>query len=301
MKKIAIFILAVVLIFSNSGCAPQEKQTEVLSFKVFFADRNNEKIVAESRTIKLKQNDNKYEKVMEELIKGPKDKKLKMNIHPKTKILGVEKYNDVAMVNLSKEFTQTNGDIQQMIALMTVTNTLTQFEEINSVKILIDGEEFRSSDGQIYGEFREFSIDGDAANKRSIALYFSGSNADKLIKEMRSIELQANEKLEERIIRELIKGPRRSDLHKTIPVTTKILWVKTEKDLAVVNLSEDFIRDHWGGSAGETMTIFSIVNSLTELPHITKVKFLIEGKEREVFTHYAFHEPFERDEGLIGK
>ena len=47
------------------------------------------------------------------------------------------------------------------------------------------------------------------------------------------------------------------------------------------------------------LTIYSVVNSLTELPHIDKVQFLIEGQKVEVFKHMIFNEPFVRDDEII--
>ena len=49
------------------------------------------------------------------------------------------------------------------------------------------------------------------------------------------------------------------------------------------------------------MTVYSIVNSLTELPSVKKVQFLIEGEKREVYLHMAFDTPIERDEEMITK
>jgi len=49
-------------------------------------------------------------------------------------------------------------------------------------------------------------------------------------------------------------------------------------------LSKEFVENHIGGSTAELMTINSIVASLTELPGIDKVQFLIEGNVREVLS-----------------
>jgi germination protein M len=183
---------------------------------------------------------------------------------------------------------------------MTVTNTLTQFSEIQSVEIKIEGETYTSPLGFVSEMFNK-SPKGDNKVVRKISLYFAGSNADQLINEIRSVKLASDEKIEERIVKELIKGPTGEGLHKTIPVNSRLINVDVNNDLALVNLSESFVEDHWGGSTGELMTIYSIVNSLTDLAHIRRVKFLIDGEEKTVFSHYSFNEIFERDESLISK
>ncbi|MDF2547088.1 MAG: Lipoprotein LpqB, GerMN domain protein [Anaerosolibacter sp.] len=298
MKRIITIISLIMLVIS--GCADKQISVEVMDLKVFYADRNNEKIVTENRKLKINSDDNKYMVAMEELIKGPKDKKLKMNIHPKTVVLGVEKYNDVAIVNFSKEFNDVNGEIQQMIAIMTVTSTLTQFAEIQNVKIMIEGKEYTPPYVMKDNMVGKISID-DKEQMEELSLYFAGSNADQLIRERRTVKVPSDETIEERIIKELIKGPEGTGIHKTIPVNTRLINITVDSDIAIVNFSESFIKDHWGGSTGETMTIYSIVNSLTERPQIKKVKFLINGEDKLAFGHYSFDQIFERDEALILK
>ncbi len=298
MKRFIIIVFSIILLIS--GCTSRKIKVETLSFNVYYGDRNNEKIVTETRKLKMGIDENKYMVVMKELIKGPENKRLKMNIHPKTKVLGVEKHNDVAMVNLSKEFTDVNGEIQQMIAMMTVSDTLTQFSEIQSVNIKVEGETYIFQSGFMRDKFNESPI-GDNKEMKKISLYFAGPNADQLIRELRSVELAADEKIEERVVKELIKGPTVNGVHKTIPVNTRLIRVDVNNDLASVNLSDSFVKDHWGGSTGELMTIYSIVNSLTDLDHIRRVKFLIDGEEKKVFSHYSLNEIFVRDETLISK
>jgi len=49
------------------------------------------------------------------------------------------------------------------------------------------------------------------------------------------------------------------------------------------------------------MTLFSIVNTMTELPGIEKVQFLIEGQKQDAYIHVAFSEPFKRNNSIIQK
>ena len=107
--------------------------------------------------------------------------------------------------------------------------------------------------------------------------------------------------MEMRIIKDLLKGPVNPTLMKTIPGETKIISVETKEGVCFVNLSQEFKSRHTGGSAGEMMTVYSIVNSLTELENVDKVQFLVEGQKLEVFIHMIFNEPFVRDPELIQK
>jgi germination protein M len=146
------------------------------------------------------------------------------------------------------------------------------------------------------------------AEKVPLYLYFSNPDSNKLKLEVRYIpKEEANKSTEELagiIVNELIKGPSSKEgFEATIPSGSQLKAAITVKDgIATVNLSKEFIDNHPGGKDAEKKTIYSIVNSLTELKDIEKVKFLIEGEERAEFKgNFKFDAPFPRDTRLIGK
>jgi len=117
--------------------------------------------------------------------------------------------------------------------------------------------------------------------KQPVTLYFSDDQAMYLVPEEREVVKGGDETLEEVIINELIKGPGKEGLTRTMPEGTKLLSVTVVNGVAYVNLSKEFKTKHWGGSAGETMTLYSIVNSLCKLAGIEKVQLLLEGDKQE--------------------
>lgn len=132
-----------------------------------------------------------------------------------------------------------------------------------------------------------------------ITLYFGDKEANGLTPELREVEI-GSERLEEVIIRELIKGPSSNDLIPAIPTGTKLLSYHLKDNIAYVNFSKEIKTNHWGGSYGDTLTIYSIVNSLTEIEGIDKVQFLIEGQSQEaIFGHIYTMEPLKREESII--
>jgi spore germination protein GerM len=140
-----------------------------------------------------------------------------------------------------------------------------------------------------------------AGEKRVLTLYFGNDNADKVVAEQREVEIIEGEDIEKLVFEELSNGPKKEGSQPIIPKETKLLSVTTENGLCTLNLSREFIDNHPGGTAGELMTLSSIVNSLTELPDIKNVQFLIEGQKQEVYLHVVFDEPFSRYEEMIQK
>ncbi|NLU26440.1 MAG: GerMN domain-containing protein [Hungateiclostridium thermocellum] len=143
------------------------------------------------------------------------------------------------------------------------------------------------------------------ADKSPIRLYFANEDNSKLKLEIRYIPVSETTKsvnhLAEIIVNELIKGPKVAGLKPTIPEGTKLRSaIKIEGDVAIVDFTKEFRDNHPGGKAEERMTIYSVVNSLTELKEINKVKFLIEGKSSPDFKgNFRFNTEFPRSTQLI--
>jgi len=129
-----------------------------------------------------------------------------------------------------------------------------------------------------------------------IVLYFSDADAMYLTPELREIKPASGATLPQAIIAELIKGPTESGHFATLPKTTKVLSLEERQGIAYVNLSKQFEEDYPGGTTGEFLALGSIIRSLTELPTINRVQFLIEGKKVEVLAkgHVDLSNPAER-------
>jgi len=137
--------------------------------------------------------------------------------------------------------------------------------------------------------------------KIMITLYYANSNADKVVAETREVEISKDTQIESLVFEELKKNPKGKDLHVVIPEGTKLLSASTEDGICTLDLSREFVDNSPGGSAGELMTLYSVINSLTEFYDIDKVQFLIEGQKREAYIHAVFNEPIGRNEEIIKK
>lgn len=144
-------------------------------------------------------------------------------------------------------------------------------------------------------------------DKVPVHLYFANEDNSKLVLEVRYIPMedakQSTSHLASVIIRELISGPTKEGLKSTIPEGTALRTPVTIKSrVATVDLSKEFQSKHPGGKDAEKMTIYSIVNSLTELSDIQKVRFTIAGKTlKEYKGSFEFDAPFPRALSLISK
>ncbi len=147
---------------------------------------------------------------------------------------------------------------------------------------------------------------GKFTDKVPVHLYFANQDNTKLRKLIRYIPIAEAKKsvdnLASAIAKELIKGPdKNSGLIATIPDGTELRAPVTVKEgIATVDFSKHFVDKHPGGKDAEQMTIFSVVNTLTELKEIQKVQFKVGGKDRKDFKgSFQLDAAFPRTPSLI--
>jgi germination protein M len=116
---------------------------------------------------------------------------------------------------------------------------------------------------------------------RRIRLFFAVPDADRLQEEERTIPRAASVVEEaKRAVAELIKGPQ-TDLNPTIPPGVGLLQLYVDgRGTAYADFTRDLQTKHPGGTGGELLTIYSIVDTLTaNFSEIERVKILVEGSE----------------------
>lgn len=141
----------------------------------------------------------------------------------------------------------------------------------------------------------EEEISDEQMRQTIVSLYFYNNETKELISEGRLID--ARDLLEnpyQKLMELLIKGPENQSLSKTIPDGTKINKVELKGDILYVDLSNEFIENHPGGEEQECASVYSIVDTMTNLTEVNAVKILIDGKENMAFKDnlIKFDDPF---------
>ncbi|MCK4259317.1 MAG: GerMN domain-containing protein [Halanaerobiales bacterium] len=130
----------------------------------------------------------------------------------------------------------------------------------------------------------------------NVKLYFAVEDGAGLRAESRKVMGD----LKEGALEELIKGPANSKLSTTIPNEVRVLNIKVTDELCVVNFNEKLVTNHWGGSTGEILTVYSIVNTLCQFRDIERVQILVEGKKIETLAgHLILNESLEFNERVL--
>ena len=148
------------------------------------------------------------------------------------------------------------------------------------IAVIIGSKAFNKRTNYINDIIPEEEISDSQLRKTILTLYFKNGNI--LVPEARHMDVK--ELINDPyyiIIKQLIDGPKNSNLEKTIPEGTTINSITKTDDNLIIDFSKEFIENHKGGEIEERLTIDSIVNTVTELTEINGVKILIEGEENK--------------------
>lgn len=261
--------------------------------------------------VKINLKENKTEENISEILdvlkKNSDEDEAKASIPEQLTIKSIKLDSTNVVINFGDEYNELSI-VDEILLRSSVVKSLTELEGVKTVEFYIDGIPFKNATGNLQGPMDKSDVildfEGTILNDetRVVTLYFPNNDGSVLIPVDYEISMNSDEQLEKRLLDLLIAGPPSSDLSPSIPAEAKVKNIYTNGGICYVDFNEAFVTKHPGGSTGETNTIYSVVNTLTELPNISKVQFLIEGEVREAFKgHFAFNTFFERNLDLVGQ
>lgn len=87
----------------------------------------------------------------------------------------------------------------------------------------------------------------------------------------------------------------------TVPEGTRVIGVKLKGATATVDFSPEIVNNHPGGSVGEILTVYSIVNTIAlNFPDAKEVQILVDGKkEKTLAGHIDLSFPLTPDKKIL--
>lgn len=186
-----------------------------------------------------------------------------------------------------------------------LTKTLLQLQRVGTVAMSF--KDLANPDEEAAPVVENFDQDSfllsfgkDSSYKQSgnIVLYFAGETGEGLKEYRKTIEISNNSSLARIVVDSLIAGPEKEGYQATLPDKTTIRNISVKDGICYVDLSDEFYSTD--NSLKNDVIVYSVVNSLVELPTISKVQFLKNGEKIQFFREtLPFDSFFERNLDLI--
>lgn len=187
-----------------------------------------------------------------------------------------------------------------------VVKTLTQLPEVDHVMFYVDGAPATYADGTVIGmmsadDFVEASGSNSAdIQSADIKLYFANAKGDKLIPMDMNVTYNKNVPIERVVVEQLINGPGIPGYYRTLPANVKLLGISVTDGTCYVNLDSTFVDGMV--NAAEMVPVYSIVNSLCDIPQIDRVQILINGESNRMYREsISLETKFTNNEDIVQK
>lgn len=171
--------------------------------------------------------------------------------------------------------------IREILCRAAVVKTLTQIEGVEYVGFYVNDQplldaasnsinlmsatSFVESPGENTAELQQVDL----------TLYFTDETGTTLLETERSVVCDTGISTESLVVEQLLAGCEEEGRYATLPKTSKALSVATRKGVCYINFDSAFINDALNVS--DYIPIYSIVDSLTELPNVSRVQISVEG------------------------
>lgn len=279
MKKLRIFLLLAIFTMLLAGCGNEEIPED--GTVVYYLNKDATSIVPVSYEITGDGPEIKVEEFLAKLEEVPESVDLRRTIPENVKLLSYTLDRKQLYLDFSAEYLNMDKATEVLVRAALV-KTMVQVEEVSFIGIRVAGEALKDTKGSAIGLMNENTfLDnmGSEENATKIVplnLYFANKTGDKLKNQSCVIEYNANVAVEKVVVEQLIAGPTEEGFYATIPKDTKVMSVTTKDGVCYVNLDTGFTAQ--GYDVLGTVTIYSIVNSLTDLPGISGVQILVNGE-----------------------
>ena len=120
----------------------EEYKSERKEVVLYFADNDKKKLVRQTRTIKITDQQPIEQYIINELIKGTSSKGMKSLLSDKTVLVSVDVEDQICYLNFKSEFLADNAgtDKHEELVIYSIVNSLTELNNIMRVQFYMDGK-----------------------------------------------------------------------------------------------------------------------------------------------------------------
>lgn len=277
MKKKWTFLLVIVMLLGiMTGCGELDDD----SMKIYYLNMDMTCIKPEKFEVTAVEDVDLANEMLERLQSQPENGELCRTIPSAVTVNGCLFNGNSLVVDFSKEYYDM-GMTDEVLTRAAIVRTLLQIKDITFVYFTVDSEPLTYPNGQEVGVMNSESFvenPGDQINssvQTKLTLYFASDDGTYLKKETRTVRHSSNIAMDKLVVEQLIAGPKSSGLQSTIPSGTRVVTVSTVDGVCYVSLNDNFKNQN--PEVTESTVLYSIVNSLTELPDVQKVQISVNG------------------------
>lgn len=304
MKRIKCILMCLLMTFLILGCAGSEEEQIKSGYNIYYVNSEENNVVVDNYQAKSKDTEGMIKEFLRKLRDSADATEYKAAMPKDVKLVEYNLNEETLSLKFNSAYERMSNTTEVLMRTAYV-KTLVQIPGVSFVDFYVGEEPLQDSRGNVIGSMSEETfIDNSGGqineyDEADLILYYANAKGDKLKQTMKSIVYDQNIPIEKVVIEQLIKGPAEGrDLYPTVPSNTKLLSVTIKDGVCYVNFDEEFVKLE--NEVSENVQIYSVVNSLAELPTVSKVQISINGISNRTFVEKIdFNTVFERNLDII--
>jgi germination protein M len=301
MRKLNLGIICAILLMILGGCGNKKEASS--EYNMFYVNKDETKIVEEAYKPQATETSKMVDEFLSKLDENPKDANYKKAKPDNVKLLNYSVEEKQVYLTFDAGYYEMSN-ITEVLFRTAIVRMLTQIPDIEFVSFYINDKPLTDTNGNVVGimkadNFIENTSDEINSYARTkLTLYYANEEGNKLIETSVDVVYTSNISAEKLIIEQLIRGPLTDKVYPTIPPETKLNSISIKDGVCYVNFDEGFLNPTY--ELTESVPVYSVVNSLLELPSINKVQILINGETNITYREAInFNTLFERNLDII--
>lgn len=300
MKRWVITVSLLILCGLLGGCSNKNKKdnSDASEVQIYYVDSKTSALVSEEYKLISKEQKEQIEELLYMLKLSPENLLYKSAL---TEAVTVKEFffNDDGSltIDFNSGYSELKG-IPEILCRAAIVKTLSQIGGVEFIQFSENGQSLIDSNNKSIGLMTKDDFVDSTGTETKVKLYYVNEEGSALVEYVKDITYTGTGSLEELVLQELIDGPEQIGMKRTIPEGTKLLKVEMKEGICYVDFDEKFMEKL--PEISDNIIIYSVVNTLVELPYIDKVQFLINDEVVKTFGDgTTFDVMFERNLSML--
>lgn len=300
MWKVLLFAVLLALLMPVCSCSGTGGKS---GFRIYYLNEARNGLVDREYSLKSSNTDDRINEIIDQLSADSGDVDYG-RLFPED--VRIEKFTlQYGILNIYFNSAYAELDkIEEVLCRGGIAQTFLQLADVKGVGFYVDNKPLTGSDGQPVGVMTDDSFADNPGKEmqnieeRNLTLYFASADGKSLTKEVQKVYYNSNTSVEKLVVERLIRGPQTKGSKATIPEGTQLINISVMDGACLVNFDEGFLAQNFGIS--EQVVIYSIVDSLTELPSVKTVQISVDGDTNRTYRDkYPLSKQYERNLSIV--
>ncbi len=296
-------IILVLTLLCLTGCLSGRTKVTEGDFTIYYPDKENVKVMPVGYDMVSQDTEGRINEALDRLSTQPSDYELRASIPEDVRINSVSLTDGLLLIDFGTEYLRKGGH-EEILRRAAIVRTLDQIEGVDEISFTVDGAVLADSKGNPVGMMTADMFIDNAGNeinayeRTGLILYFADEDGTGLVKTTESVAYNSNISMEKLVSEHIISGPLSYGVYPVTAPDVRLISVTTKDGVCYVNLSKEFLQKQ--GKVSDEVVLYSFINSLTELPNINKVQFMVDSETEISFGDHSYlNEAFERNLEIV--